>query len=263
MRSGETSEDQQRSTTAVPFDFGSADNGSGGHKKPRKSFLRRLWGWFKWCLFLLLAPLFVYLVIALVGAAWPVNSDFEPASDGVEIFILSGDVHTDLILPITTQQQDWREKFPADSFPTNRTDFTHVSIGWGARQFYLETPTWSDLKVSTVANVLFTPSESVMHVQMIRFEPVISSSVMSTRISPEQYQQLIEFIEASFADDSAQPAAIADAAYSDNDHFYPAIGDYHLFRTCNCWAGAAMQAAGIKVGKFTPLPKTIFWHLDQ
>ena len=263
MSSEETSEGPQPTTTAVPFDSGSAATGSAGPKKPRKSLLGRLWSFCKWVLFLILGPVFLYLITAIVGAAWPVNTDFESSSDGVEIFILSGDVHTDLILPITNQQHDWRDNFPADSFSTTRTDFTHVSIGWGARKFYLETPTWSDVEVSTVASVLFTPSESVMHVETIRFEPVISSSIMSTRISAEQYLKLVDFIEASFAGDDPQPAPIADASYGDNDHFYPAVGDYHLFRTCNCWAGEAMGAAGIKVGKFTPLPKTIFWHLDQ
>ena len=38
----------------------------------------------------------------------------------------------------------------------------YVAIGWGDRGFYVDTPTWADLKLSTLCNALFVPSESVL-----------------------------------------------------------------------------------------------------
>ena len=255
----------------VPFDRAPANSeldGTGLRGRLKRSFLGKCWRLIKWPLYIILFPILLYLVSALVGAWIPDNADFVPKPNGIEIYIYSGDIHSDIILPLVNEQKDWRENFPLNSFQSDRTDFTHVSIGWGSREFYLETPTWNDLELSTAASVLFTPSESVMHVEMIHLSPVISSSLMKTKVSKQQYLQLVEFVQASFdqnveaTSSNQKPTPIEDAGYSDRDKFYPAVGKYHLFRTCNCWAGDAMRAGGIKVGKFTPLPKSVFWHLE-
>ena len=255
----------------VPFDRAPANSGLDGtglKGRLKRSFLGKCWRLIKWPLAIILFPIFLYVVAALVGAWVPDNADFVPQPDGIEIYIYSGDIHSDIILPLVNEQKNWRENFPLSSFESDRTDFTHVSIGWGAREFYLDTPTWDDVELSTVARVLFTPSETVMHVEMIHLRPVISSSLMKTKISQEQYLQLVEFVQASFDQESGaagsnqRPTPIEDVGYNDRDRFYPAVGEYHLFRTCNCWAGDALRAGGIKVGKFTPLPKSVFWHLN-
>jgi hypothetical protein len=107
-----------------------------------------------------------------------------------------------------------------------------------------------------------------MHVEMVHLRPVISSSMMKTKVTAEQYLRMVEFVQESFVeyghagDSNRKPTPINDACYNDCDNFYPAVGSYHLFQTCNCWVGDALRAGGIKVGKFTPLPKSIFWHLQ-
>jgi hypothetical protein len=53
-----------------------------------------------------------YLLIALVGLI-PVNNDFKPTSDGVEILVVSNLVHTDIFVPVTNDVIDWRTVFPA------------------------------------------------------------------------------------------------------------------------------------------------------
>lgn len=252
----------------VPFDRASADSELDGLKGRRKrSFLGKCWRLIKWPLAIIIFPILLYLVAALVGAWIPDNADFVPQPNGIEVYVYSGDIHSDIILPLVNEQKDWRENFPLSSFKSDRADFTHVSIGWGSREFYLETPTWDDLELSTALSVLLLPSESVMHVEMVHLRPVISSSLMKTKISEEQYLQLVDFVQASFdqdgaADSNLEPVPIADAGYNSRDNFYPAVGKYHLFQTCNCWAGDALRATGIKVGKFTPLPKSVFWHLE-
>lgn len=255
----------------VPFDRASANSeldGDGFKGRLKRGFVGKCWRLIKWPLAIVIFPILIYVASALIGAWVPDNADFVPQPNGIEIFIYSGDIHSDIILPLVNEQQDWRENFPLSSFESDRTDFTHVSIGWGSRDFYLETPTWNDLELQTAARVLFTPSESVMHVEMVNLRPVISQSMMKTKISEQQYLKLVEFVQDSFEQESGsassdqKPTSIEDAGYTDRDNFYPAVGKYHLFRTCNCWAGDAMRAGGIKVGKFTPLPKTVFWHLD-
>ena len=60
-------------------------------------------------------------------------------------------------------------------------------------------------------------------------------------------------------DGTLQP--IPGSNYGDRDAFFEAVGDYSAVNTCNNWVGRAMQVAGIRVGWFTPLPKTMFLYL--
>jgi uncharacterized protein (TIGR02117 family) len=198
-----------------------------------------------------------YLFIALVGLI-PVNNDFQPTPDGIEIWLVSNAIHTDIVLPIRSDVIDWRERFPEGSFPIDARRATHVAIGWGNKGFYINTPTWADLRFSTVVNALFWPSESCMHVSLCTAEG-IPKDARSVKISAAQYQRLVEFIDKGFrqqADGSLM--LISNAAYGPNDAFFEAQGRYHCFNTCNCWTGRGMQAAGIRTGWYTPLPGTLF-----
>lgn len=204
----------------------------------------------------------LYLLIVLVGLI-PVNNDFEPTPGGVEILLVSNPVHADLVLPINTNTINWREYFAADCFSGDTSAATHVAIGWGDKGFFVETPTWADLRVSIAAKALFWPSDTCMHVSLTKAEFLRDGS-RSVTISASQYEQLVEYIKASFqqeADGSIIP--IRNAAYGSNDAFFQAHGTYHCINTCNCWTGRAMQSAGIRSGWLTPLPKTVFLYLPE
>ena len=101
---------------------------------------------------LLSVPILVACIL-LVGMI-PVNNDFSPAEDGITIFLVSNPVHVDLLLPVRTKTIDWRTQFPEECFPDLPCSTTHVAIGWGNKQFFIETPTWSDLRVATAARAL-------------------------------------------------------------------------------------------------------------
>lgn len=223
---------------------------------------RGLFGWlwvafrwiFKWTAILILLPLICYLAIGGVGAWLPENQDFKPTAGGVEIFIYSGDAHSEFLLPLKTPEKDWTEHFGMTPDGT----LSHIAIGWGDRALYTQTQRWADLKISTAIKAMFLPTDSVLHAEFTT-EPYSSSRSVRTQISSEQYQRLCDFITSSLTED----APIEGVSFGDFDQFFPATGRYHLFNTCNNWIGKGMKAAGIKVGRFTPLPKTVFWHLDD
>lgn len=135
-------------------------------------------------------------------------------------------------------------------------------IGWGDRGFFLETPTWSDLKMTTAANALLVPSQSCLHVYLTNPQ-FLTASRRRVRISQQQYEQLCAFIDNSFSRDAAdnyQP--IPGISYSQSDAFFAANGSYHAFATCNCWVGNALRSAGVRCGWFTPLPKSVYLYLN-
>ena len=203
-----------------------------------------------------------YLGIALLGLI-PVNNDFVETENGIEIFVFSGEFHSDLILPIKTDVIDWKTQFDSGHVTGDTIWATHMKFGWGDHDFYIHTPSWSDLKVSTATNALLIPSKTVMHVSY-DVEPEENSSVRGVTISKEQYQRLVDFVLESFAtNDQGDFELIVGKSYHQCDAFYRANGSYHCFKTCNCWAGKAIKTAGIKTGWFTPFPKTPFLYFPE
>ena len=197
----------------------------------------------------------VALVIILLVGLIPVNNDFEPADDGIQIFLVSNAVHADIILPVSTDEIDWSKKFIDTEFVGYVGDQTHVAFGWGDRGFFLETKTWEDFKISTAANALLLPSESCVHVSFT--QPANYLDPVSVTISSEQYVRLVEFIDSTFEQDGrGKYVQIPGQAYSTNDAFFKSQGRYHFFNTCNSWVGRSLKAAEVKTPWLSPLPKT-------
>lgn len=230
--------------------------------KPRPTLRRRIArAVLRSCQFFLLL-LTLYLLIALVGLI-PVNNDFKPTADGVEIMVTSTAIHADLVLPIRNETVDWSQHLPPSEFAGDVSGATHVAFGWGNKEFYVDTPTWADVKVGTVFRALFWPSASCMHVSMCN-EEGIPAGAGKTTISPEQYRRLVDHVLGSFRrDPDGRFLLIAGGAYGSNDAFYHAHGSYHAINTCNWWAGQGLIAAGVRTGWFTPLPKTVSLYIPS
>lgn len=211
---------------------------------------------------MLLYAILLYVAIVLIGLI-PVNNGFEPTADGIEILLVSSPIHADVVLPIETETFNWRELFPDDCFSGDTTGATHVAIGWGDKEFFIDTPTWADLRVSTTAKAILWPSDCCVHVSYTKAEFRREGS-RSVKISVAQYARLVEHVQASLTQETdGSIVQIADFAYGSHDAFFEAHGLYHCFNTCNCWVGNAMRAAGIRTGWFTPLPKTMFLYLPD
>jgi uncharacterized protein (TIGR02117 family) len=216
-------------------------------------------GLLRGCQFFVLL-LVLYLLVALVGLI-PVNNDFEPTADGVEIMVTSTVIHADLVLPIRNETVDWSRHLPPSDFAGDVSGATHVAFGWGNKEFYVQTRTWADVKAGTVFRTVFWPAATCMHVNMWD-DNAIPAGTRKTRVSREQYRRLVEQILGSFRrGEGGRFLLIEGGAYGTNDAFYDAQGSYHAFNTCNCWVGRGLKAAGVRTGWFTPLPKTVFLYM--
>lgn len=218
------------------------------------------WTWTRRLVRVVTIGMIGYVACVLVGMI-PVNNGFKTAEEGVTIYIFSGPVHSDFIVPVSNSTFDWRTQFPAANFKADTSRVSYISIGWGDRGFYLDTPTWADLKLSTASRAILMPSRTVLHVT---FEtPTESKECRSVKISRSQYEKLVRFIlESVKMDEDGRPKRI-DHAYGRYDAFYEASGDYHAFNTCNCWVGRGLRRAGVRTAFFTPLPRTVLWYLPK
>ena len=166
--------------------------------EPKKR--KRVWPFLKRGLKYSCIAVGLFVLVLLIGMI-PVNNGFQETKGGVQIFVTSNAVHGDLILPISNSVFDWRGEFPSDCCRKPFEQATHIAVGWGDEGFFIGTPTWEDLKYSTAANALLIPSRTCMHVSFTKAE-YYSHAAKSVSISNEQYQQLVDYILASFQTDA-------------------------------------------------------------
>lgn len=179
----------------------------------------------------------------------------------VPIYLYTNGVHTDLVVPIKNPQKDWSKELLFKNTRSKRTDFKYVGIGWGDKGFYLDTPTWADLKFSTAFKAAFWLSESAMHCTFYD-DMKAGDDCKQIMLTPQQYSRLISYIDAKFdRDANAMPILIpTKAVYGNNDAFYEAKGKYSFLDTCNTWANNGLKAAGQKAALWTATDVGIFRH---
>ena len=210
----------------------------------------------------------VILLLVYLGCAWALSHlsvNAEPNTQAQVAIYIKGDVvHTDLVLPIKTESKDWSQSILYKYTRTGDTAFKYISFGWGDKGFYLETPTWADLKASTAFKAAFWLSSSAVHTNFCK-NPKEGNHCVKLLISNEQYQRLVKFIENSFQiTNTGIPIAITTAKpYGDHDIFYEAKGRYSLFHTCNTWTNNALKACGQKACWWTPFGSGIMNQYQQ
>lgn len=210
----------------------------------------RLIRWPLRLLSVLLLAVALYLLAAWIGSSIPRNRDWrEPSTGGVLIAVETNGVHTALVLPLITPAKDWREDFPLADVRRPDRPYTHVSISWGEREVFLDTPTWSDLSPLTVLKILTVGGDGLEHVSFY-VRPQASETLRPFRISEAQYAALVRSIEEHLP--RHRPMVKHDG-YGASDAFYDVGGLYTAVNTCNQWTGDRLAAAGIRTGWWTPL----------
>jgi uncharacterized protein (TIGR02117 family) len=202
-----------------------------------------------------------------LGAAY-VLSRIETGGDNsggdVTMYILTNGVHTDLVVPLKNEQMDWSRDVRFENTVSKDTTARFVAFGWGDKGFYLETPTWADLKFSTAFKAAFGLSTSALHTTFYK-DMQESETCKKITISKQQYAQLVSYIKDSSTPDKNGRAQYikTTANYGKWDAFYEANGTYSLFHTCNTWANNGLKVCGQKACLWTPFDTGIFYHYTK
>jgi uncharacterized protein (TIGR02117 family) len=206
----------------------------------------------------------LYVLAMLAGALIALNADFRSAPDGVRIWVSCSDIHSDVVVPVKNGVFDWTSLLDRDQARAVDGDFAYLALGWGDRRFFLETPTWSDVKVANVVSAFCGLNETAMHVNWLKDEPAEGALCRSLVLTPAQYAELCAFVSESFAKDGEGRSRHIDApGYTATDAFYEAHGRYSALKTCNTWTGQALAAGGIRVGLWTPMKWGVLWQLGE
>jgi uncharacterized protein (TIGR02117 family) len=195
----------------------------------------------------LLLAVLLFALAGWIGSSIPRNSGWQEATGGVEILVETNGVHTALVLPLVTPEKDWRAEFPASDIALAHRPYTHVSISWGEREVFLNTPTWWDLRARTVLRIVGVGGEGLLHIAHY-VRPAPSATARPLMLSRAEYRRLVAAIEQTLppAPRTRHPG------YGPQDVFYDASGRYTATNTCNQWTSDMLARAGVRTGWWTP-----------
>ena len=200
----------------------------------------------------------LYFLFAEVFSGVIVNKNqIQPKE--MAVYISTNGLHIDIVMPIKTEKIDWSEKLSFSDTKSRDSIQNFVAVGWGNREFFIDTPSVSQLKLSIAVRAGLGISPSAMHVTFLK---TVKEDEFCRKIelSKSQYVDLVDFIESYFNKDSLGNFVNISTpnTYGDSDAFYEAKGKYTIFFTCNTWANSALKRAGLRSCLWTPFQSGIF-----
>ncbi|MFC3316618.1 TIGR02117 family protein [Rhizobium rosettiformans] len=188
----------------------------------------------------------------------PLNPRAEASLGGetAEILLLANPIHTDIALPVDDEVRAAFADLVPGGLPLDMPGVEYLIIGWGGRSFYIETPTWGDIRPLPVFKAL-TVDRSVLHVSVAGSIDLEHPSVRKLAITEEGRRRMITEIRGSFVREDGMPIAVPGAAYGLDDAFFEARGAFNALVGCNTWTAAMLRSAGIRTGWWTPMPQLL------
>ena len=180
---------------------------------------------------------------------------------GHRILLLSNPIHTDIAIPIDAGVLAKFNALVQAGIQADLPGARYLVFGWGSRAFYIETPTWSELKPGPLFSAL-TLDSSAMHVDVIGPIGEPHPSVRGFDLSDAEFERLLDFIDKSFRNGPDGPLRIPDAAFGEYDGFFEANGHFTALVGCNTWTARALREAGLRTGWWNPFPQTLAWSID-
>lgn len=220
-----------------------------------ESLLKQGWGrlkWlFKWCFRLLLAPILIYVIIALILTYIPTGTAVTPGQDTHTVYVVTNGLHVDLVFP----REHLQSVLDKGVIHTPSTRF--VGTGWGDAEFFLQTRTWADFKTGVAAKALLWPTPSLMHVAHYDHRLKDWHEITCTS---KQLAILTEGVARQFSYLDNRVQMLAEPGYQDNDQFYRAEDRYTCFYTCNTWINDLLKQADLPASAWTPFDFGVMHH---
>lgn len=208
----------------------------------------------------LAAAMFIMIMAVAAGTLIPrpffAERPQAEQGQGRQILLLSNPIHTDIAIPLDA---DTREVFRfLDGFgvPVLDPEAQWLIVGWGGRAFYLETPTWADLKAGPLFRAL-TIDRSVLHVDVAGAIDEGHPAVSVLTIDEAGFARLSAYVTRSFTQQTSSVSVIEGRSYGQTDRFFEAAGSFNALFGCNTWTAHALREAGLRTGLWNPLPQTL------
>jgi uncharacterized protein (TIGR02117 family) len=215
--------------------------------------------WFFGCL---IAFFIVYGIVAFFASRVTVEG-ISNKGKKVQIYLMQSGVHTDFLVPVKNNEIDWTELFPRKNTKLNDTNTRYLAIGWGDKNFYMNTPEWSDLTFKTAIFCMTGLGSAAIHSTYYYDVPKDKPTVQLT-LSKKQYRKLIQYVKNTLVLTKTQQSVYIKPnnkkVVSNNDAYYEAHMRYSLFHTCNTWINNGLKASQKKACLWTPTSGGIFYQ---
>ena len=190
----------------------------------------------------------LYLLVAHTLIFLPMQKgEISTYQKSQKIYILYNEMHSDIVIE-TDSLNSLSKRYLSDVIQGRDG---YLTFGWGDRDTYLNTPTWSDIELSTTLKALFINTPSVLHVTFYK-DIKRFKNLKKIQLSKIEKKVLIESIFKSFNRDIWKHQG-----YGKDDYFYSSIHNYNIFNTCNTWTGKKLRDANISVSYWTPFSYNI------
>ncbi|MGV0027707.1 TIGR02117 family protein [Phormidesmis priestleyi] len=211
-----------------------------------------------------LSSIFVTASLLTIGYFTPRKWDgSQTCNSPYKIYVAGDQMHVNLILPV--RANDWNQFLPIQKIGRDRQEnYRYLKFGWGDRDFYMNTPSWSEVKITNVLRALLMPrNPTAMYVQGYTDLPQEKGvEIKCVGVSQQEYSQLIDFIENSFQRDAkGAPIRIQDGA-NETSGFYEGTGHYSALKTCNTWAANGLRAANINTPLWSGLAPAVMRQIQ-
>lgn len=215
--------------------------------------IRDRYRWARRLFYFLLAVTLVLVLGALVPRPL---FHAEPAEPTHRILLLSNPIHTDIAVPLDAAMRERFAFLKQAGMPLDAPGARYLVFGWGGREFYVATPTWSDLRPWPLFKGL-TLDRSVMHVDVIGAVSDDHPAVSVLALDDAGLARLVETIRASFAEGEGGPMVLPGVAYGDHDRFFEANGYFTALLGCNTWTSKVLRSGGLATGWWNPVPASL------
>jgi len=204
------------------------------------------------CLVVLSIGYFLIALILSIISTTPENLD---SVSEKEVFISTNGIHLDIIVPRKNLKKGLQQELEISE------SVEYISFGWGDREFYLETPTWNDLKLSTAVKAIFLNSGAAMHLTVYHKK---YDRWIKIRICKMQLELLVNYLDKSFKrDEDNRLIEIKYSGYTKYDKFYEATGNFSCVQTCNNWVNEGLKEAKIKTSIWSPFDYGVLYQIKK
>jgi uncharacterized protein (TIGR02117 family) len=183
----------------------------------------------------------VWILCGLAGCigASSGEPDTGSASRTKLLYVISGDWHTEIGLPVGTIGG------PLAALKAEFPGARYLVFGWGARDYYMaRNPGLGDILRA------LAPGPAVMLAIPLQMPPEAffgASNVVVMHVSPDGLLRLSEHLWSYLAMDKERlPRRIGTGPFPQGI-FYTSTGTYNLGHTCNTWTAEALQVSGLPV----------------
>ncbi len=122
----------------------------------------------------------------------------------------------------------------------------YLEFGWGDAEYYPAKQT----TIGMTLRAVLVPTPAVVHVAGLSVTPARrypEAEVVELSLDGAGLSRLVDFIDAGFDRGGRARAESTGPGLYPDSRFYPALGRFHLFNTCNTWTARALAAAGLAV----------------